>query len=170
VCVLPDAGPLITLAYAGALDLLLKPGWQVRIVDMVLHELTRRDTPTRNALQDWVARHALPVVATRTFARHQGSISGLEPLGRTSNLGELAIQEAMHQMALEEPTVVGLFLFEDHKIARSSFLVPDSCRKISTMAWLMFLERAGWIESAAAIERAAVVNGRAFSRIRFPPG
>jgi hypothetical protein len=30
--VLPDAGPLITLAYADSLDLLLKPGWPVEIV------------------------------------------------------------------------------------------------------------------------------------------
>ena len=62
VCVLPDAGPLITLAYADALDLLLKPGWPVRIVDMVHHELTRRDTPTSAALLSWMKRHALPMV------------------------------------------------------------------------------------------------------------
>jgi len=28
VALLPDAGPLITLAYADALDLLFKPGWR----------------------------------------------------------------------------------------------------------------------------------------------
>jgi hypothetical protein len=44
--VLPDAGPLITLAYADALDLLFKPDWPVEIVDMVLKELTRNATPT----------------------------------------------------------------------------------------------------------------------------
>ena len=43
---LPDAGPLITLAYAQALDLLFKPGWPVQIVDMVLQEVTRNRTPT----------------------------------------------------------------------------------------------------------------------------
>jgi hypothetical protein len=40
IALLPDAGPLITLAYADALDVLLKPGWIVMIVDMVLHEVT----------------------------------------------------------------------------------------------------------------------------------
>jgi hypothetical protein len=44
--VLPDAGPLITPAYADALDLLLTPGWPVLLVDMVLHEVTRNATPT----------------------------------------------------------------------------------------------------------------------------
>ena len=41
---LPDAGPLITLAYADALDLLFKPRWSVMLVDMVLHEVTRGAT------------------------------------------------------------------------------------------------------------------------------
>jgi hypothetical protein len=26
----------------------------------------------------------------------------------------------------------GIFLLEDHKIARASFLLPDNCRKVST--------------------------------------
>jgi len=30
----PDAGPLITLAYADRLDLLQRPGWPVHAVDM----------------------------------------------------------------------------------------------------------------------------------------
>ena len=46
VVLLPDAGTLITLAYADALDLLREPGWAVVLVDMVLHELTRNLTPT----------------------------------------------------------------------------------------------------------------------------
>jgi hypothetical protein len=45
VTLLPDAGPLITLAYADALDLLPKAGWSVALVDMVMHELTRNETP-----------------------------------------------------------------------------------------------------------------------------
>lgn len=58
VVLLPDAGPLITLAYAGALDLLLKPGWSVEIVDMVLHEITRNETPTSRAIGEWVIDHS----------------------------------------------------------------------------------------------------------------
>ena len=51
--VLPDAGPLITLAYADSLDLLLKPGWPVEIVDMVLKEVTRNKTPTSQRIASW---------------------------------------------------------------------------------------------------------------------
>ena len=136
IIVLPDAGPLITLAYAGALDLLLKPGWPVRIVDMVLHEVTRNNTPSSQKIQSWVDFAVLDVIKTRTYQHYQVAHSENREKTRKANLGELAIQEAMHDLALSEPTTTGIFLFEDHKIARASFLVPNNCRKISTRAWL----------------------------------
>lgn len=164
---LPDAGPLITLAYADALDLLLKPGWPVVIVDMVFHELTRQPSPTRQTLCDWVQRHAITLLPTQVLAQHL-----LAPPGARkpkANLGEFAIQETINRMALARPDQTGVFLFEDHRIARASFLLPPQCRKVSTRAFLIFLEERGWITSAAAIERQAVLAGRAFSRLRFPP-
>ena len=88
---------------------------------------------------------------------------------RKANLGELAIQETMNNLALAEPPSTGVFLFEDHKVARPSFLLPDNCRKVSTRAFLLFLEQNGWLtSSAAAVERRAIEAGRAFSRPRFP--
>ena len=164
VVLLPDAGPLITLAYADALDVLFKPRWSVMLVDMVLHEVTRNQTPTSKKLAKWAKSKKLPVVPTKTFQHYQ-QIS----TPRKSNLGELAIQEAMNYFALEQPPKTSVFLFEDHKIARVSFLVPDNCRKISTRAFLIFLEEKGWLESAADVERRALLAGRTFSRLRFPP-
>ena len=169
VVVLPDAGPLITLAYANALDLLLKPGWPVQIVDMVLHEVTRNATPTSEKIRLWVEQQSTPIVATRAYQHYQAAqVSGVTPPSK-ANLGEIAIQEAMHALALTSPATTGVFLFEDHKIARVSFLLPANCRKISTRAWLLFLEEKGWIASAAEVERSAIVQGRNFSRLRFPP-
>lgn len=169
IVLLPDAGPLITLAYADALDLLFKPGWSVALVDMVLHEVTRNQTPTSKKLAQWAKTHKLPIVPTRIHARYQQDVlsSAIEP--RKSNLGELAIQESMSNFALDQPPKTGVFLFEDHKIARASFVVPDNCRKVSTRAYLLFLEEKGWLASAAAIERKAIHAGRAFSALRFPP-
>jgi len=86
VVLLPDAGPLITLAYADSadsLDLLFAPGWPVRLVDMVWHEVTRHATPTRQKLIDWASRHAVPVLATRTFQRHEAQ-SALASSGRAN--------------------------------------------------------------------------------------
>jgi hypothetical protein len=169
VVLLPDSGPLITLAYADALDLLLKPGWPIVLVDMVLHEVTRNQTPTSEKLAQWVAASQLSVRTTRTFQHHQRTLAANPAAARTSNLGELAIQETMNDFALEQAPQTGVFLFEDHKIARASFLLPDNCRKISTRAFLLFLEQQGWLASAAEIERQAILAGRNFSRLRFPP-
>ena len=165
---LPDAGPLITLAYADALDLLFKPGWRVALVDMVLHEVTRNHTPTSERLARWVDSHGIAVRPTRTFARYQEALAAGES-PRRHHLGELAIQETLNEFALAVPPRTGVFLFEDHKIARSSFLVPGHCHKISTRAFLLFLEDKGLLASATDVERRAVQAGRAFSRLRFPP-
>lgn len=177
ILLLPDAGPLITLAYADALDLLFKPGWSVQIVDMVLREVTRNQTPTSLAIAEWVNANNLRVLPTKTLAHFQhlqttgaapGAIAGTTP-ARKSNLGELAIQEVMNDFALFNPPPTGVFLFEDHKIARTSFLLPDHCRKVSTRAFLIFLEQKGWLASAAEVEREAILGGRNFSKLRFPP-
>ena len=163
---LPDAGPLITLAYADALDLLLKPGWAIALVDMVLHELTRNETPTSARIAGWARESGVPIVETKVY--HHYAQSHAATPGRKANLGELAIQEAMSAFGLADERT-GIFLFEDHKIARASFLLPSNCRKISTRAFLLFLEHQGLIESDADIERRAIRAGRHFSQIRFPP-
>lgn len=168
IVLLPDAGPLITLAYADALDLLFKPGWPVQIVDMVLLEVTRNETPTSKLISRWAEK--LPILTTRTHQRYREAVERRDATTSKANLGELAIQEAMNDIAQSSPPRTGVFLFEDHKIARASFLLPTNCRKISTRAWLLFLEQRGWLDSAARIERTALINGRKFSHLRFPPG
>lgn len=170
VVLLPDAGPLITLAYADALDLLFRPGWEVVLVDMVLHEVTRNETPTSEKLARWVQDQPLAVLPTKTFRHYQQTQAATAAAPGKAHLGELAIQEAMNDFALVEPPKTGVFLFEDHKIARVGFLVPDNCRKVSTRAFLLFLEQKGWLESATEVERRAIQGGRAFSKLRFPPG
>jgi hypothetical protein len=169
VLLLPDAGPLITLAYANALDLLKKPGWQVQVVDMVLHEVTRNATPTSLAIGTWVAQNNVAVLPSKTFAHYQ-QLQTQDAKVRKANLGELAIAEIMGDFARQLPEATGVLLFEDHKIARNSFVLSSNCRKVSTRAFLIFLERNGWIDSAAAaVERTATQNGRQFSQIKFPP-
>lgn len=172
IVLLLDAGPLTTLAYADALDVLFRPGWSVVLVDMVLHEATRNQTPTSRKLTLWVKAHQLPILPTKIYQRYQQALLSSADVSRQSNLGELAIQESMNSFALQSPPKTGVFLFEDHKISRASFIVPDNCRKVSTRAFLLFLEQKGWLDSsmsASGIERKAIQAGRAFSSLRFPP-
>lgn len=168
IVLVPDAGPLITLAYADSLDLLFKPGWPVVLVDMVLHEVTRHQTPASARLAQWAMTHNVTVLATRVGQRYQRILEAESMAPRKAHLGEMAIQDAMNDYALEQPPKTGVFLFEDHKIARTSFLVPEQCRKVSTRAFLIFLEQKGWLASAAAIECRAIQAGRTFSSLRFP--
>ena len=168
VTILPDAGPLITQAYADALDLLLRPGWQVALVDMVFEELTRNVTPTSERIATWVRDNKLTVFPTKVFEHYEKKSVGGTPV-RKSSLGELAIQETMNEFALRDPPQTGVFLFEDHKIARASFLVPDCCRKVSTRAFHLFLEQEKLISSSVEVERRAIAAGRMFSQVRFPP-
>jgi hypothetical protein len=169
ILLLPDAGPLITLAYADALDVLFKAGWSVQIVDMVLHEVTRNQTPTSQAIGTWADKNKLKILPTKIYKYYQGAQAGGATIPKKSNLGELAIQEVMTDLVLHNPTPTGVFLFEDHRIARAGFVLPENCRKVSTRAFLTFLEQKGWLEPAAAVERKAILNGRNFSQIRFPP-
>lgn len=171
VILLPDAGPLITLAYADALDVLFRPGWSVQMLDMVWHEVTRNQTPTSEKIHQWATAHALPILPTRTFRRFIGAQEAGGARLKKTHLGELSIQEIMNEFALAEQPTTGVFLFEDHKIARVSFLLPEMCHKISTRAYLLFLEQRGLLDAtqtAASIERAAIINGRNFSQLRFP--
>lgn len=164
IALLPDAGPLITLAYANTLDVLFKPGWQVMMVDMVLHELTRNATPTSQIIAQWAAQDTVRIVPSKTLAAHLDA-----PQSRTAHLGEQAIQETLNGFALVNPPQRAVLLFEDHAIAKLSFFVPPDCQKVSNRAFLIFLEQKGWIESAAAVERQAIQAGRQFSQLRFPP-
>lgn len=110
--------------------------------------------------------HVLPT-KTLKHVQHAQTTDAVAP--RTANLGELAIQEAMNDFALMDSSLTGVFLFEDHKIARAGFRLPANCRKVSTRAFLTFLEQKSWIASAAVVERKDIQNGRHFSQLRFPP-
>jgi hypothetical protein len=168
IILLPDAGPLITLAYADALDLLLQPGWTVQVPDMVLHELTRSRTPTSEKIQRWQQDTGTAVVATRTFDEHCRLAQLSERAPRSHGLGERAIQEIAQAMASISPEPVLIVLFEDHKLARRSFVLPAACLKMTTRALLSFLETSGRLASAEDVASRAVAAGRLFSRLRFP--
>jgi hypothetical protein len=165
---LPDAGPLITLAYANQLDLLQRPGWPLRLVDMVLYEVTRNPTPSRDAIRRFVEAQRVTLIETQVGRRYQRQLAAQPDQIRRAGLGELAIQEAINTLALKSPAQPAVFLFEDHKIARTSFHLPDGTLRVSTRAFLLFLEQQGHIDSAAEIEHAAITAGRSFSRLRFP--
>lgn len=76
----------------------------------------------------------------------------------------MATRDAINQLALLEPPQAPVLLFEEHKIARASFHLPKGTLRVSTRA---FLQDKGWLESAADVERRAILVGLRFSQLRF---
>lgn len=163
--VVPDAGPLITLAYADRLDLLLAMGVEVVVVDMVKLELTRHLTPTSEKILAFLENNSIRVIETEIGkeAVAQGSAF------KKRHAGERAIQDFLFEFYDEseqqEQPRYALLLFEDRKIAGTSFVLPENVYVISTMALLRKLEEMRIIPSALEIRDAAVKAGRDYSQL-----
>jgi hypothetical protein len=91
--IVPDSSPLITLAMAGALDLLLRPGLKIIIPDGVHWEVAR-DANLAGATDiiDWMKRNPGQVVIypTQEFANHQTLIAA--GVKRVRGLGERCVK------------------------------------------------------------------------------
>jgi hypothetical protein len=174
--VVPDAGPLITLAYAGRLELLLALGLKVVVIDMVKFELTRHFTPTSQAILNFIEAHQIEVIETETgrLAQQLGADF------KKRHAGERAIQDFLfdfydeinaEQATQQTSERYALLLFEDHKIAGTGFVLPDNVYVISTQAFLHRLEALKLIPSAQEITGLAVQAGRHHSQrvMDLPP-
>lgn len=169
--VVPGAGPLITLAYADRLDLLLALEVEVVAVDMVKLELTRHLTPTSEKILAFFEDNDIRIIETEIGkeAVAQGSAF------KKRHAGERAIQDFLFEFYDEseqqEQPRYALLLFEEHKIASTSFVLPENVYVISTMALLRKLEEMLIIPSAIKIRDAAVKAGRNFSQLNVcdPP-
>lgn len=180
--VLPDTGPLITLAQADSLDLLLafNPG-KVRIVltDLVEFECTRHrsDHPDAQRIADFLQRNAHRVEiqstvygqqvisGTRSYEAFQSdpklqaayAAAGLKPPpGPVADSGEVSISGYVHQLIGQPPGPPCLIIAEDDYFLRASpGALPGNARIISTMAYLLELERLEPKFSAKAVMKQA---------------
>lgn len=164
--VLPDAGPLITLAHADALHLLLafKDRVELVITDMVEFEVTRRRSEHADAqrIADFLARHAgriviqptafgrMAISAALTHERYMESeqvrafyvanrMPVPEPLA--PNCGELSINSYVTELIEHPPGCPCLIVAEDDYFLRStSGSLPGNAHIISTATLLDQLE------------------------------
>lgn len=170
--VVPDAGPLITLAYAGRLDLLLAIPVKIVIIDMVKLELTRSKTETSELILNFIIKNNIEIKKTDIGSR--ALIEG--DAFKKAHAGERAIQDFLfdfydENLQSEDRQKVALLLFEDHKIAGTAFVLPDNVYTISTKAFLNRLEALKIIDSAQDVVNAAFLAGRNFSQreVDVPP-
>jgi hypothetical protein len=101
--IVPDTGPLITLAAADGLDYLLYPAVPVYVPDAVLYEATvKSDALGAQSIAEWLQRHSQQVfpLVTQIFADHLAMLDA--GLKTPRDLGERAAIEAIrHTLVLQ---------------------------------------------------------------------
>ena len=168
--VVMDTGPLITLAAAGNLDYLLRPGVPVYIPDAVLYEATR-DGGALGApeILAWTQAHedGIRTVSTETFFNYVEN-RRLRDHWRERDLGERAALEAIHDaihLSREERAVL---ITEDDRVLRRVLVTEAELTAriipVTTRDFLVALEEAGWINSVDEVYRRAEDVGRLASR------
>jgi hypothetical protein len=151
--IVPDTGPLITLAAADCLDYLLYPTVPVYVPDAVLYEATvKSDALGAQSITEWAQRHSQQVypLVTQVFADHLAMLEA--GLRATRDLGERAAIEAIrHTLALAK-NERAIFITEDDRLLTGTYVVLDVDRdrmiSITTRDFLEGLEEAQRINSA----------------------
>lgn len=159
--VLPDTGPLISLAAGDALDLLLLARRDVRIVltDVVEFEATRRaDTFVDGAkIQQFLRDHAERVEVLPTTIGQlalpdlRRRLDAGEFAKLPKDIGELSITNFVISLRTSNPGDPTLVLIEDEWFTANAYAVPGNVHLLSTSAFLDGLEKAGLLKSAADV-------------------
>lgn len=186
--VLPDTGPLITLAHANALELLLAfDAEQVQLVitDMVEFEATRNRSTHADAQQisDFIERNAgriviektafgqMAISAARIYERYSDSQQLRDfyqasdmpaPAPLAPNSGELSINSYVTELIGQPPGPPCLVIAEDDFFLRSTpGALPGNAHIISTATLLETLERLNpKIKAHDVLDAATHFNGR----------
>lgn len=165
--IVTDTSPLFTLALAGSLDTLLRPGLPVRIPDAVYIEATRvHGAPGAEQIVEWINAHLdlVQIVPTDIGIDQQRR---LEEGRGIRGLGEQAAIEALDRFLRSDATAEALLLFEDSDIERRQAVFDPRVSLISTGDFLRELETAGLIQSTDYILDQAAAQGRNVERQRL---
>jgi hypothetical protein len=164
--IVTDTSPLLTLALADSLEVLLRPGLPVSIPDAVYIEATRvHGAPGAEQIVEWINAHLdeVRIVPTDIGIDQQRR---LEEGRSTRGLGEQAAIEALDRFLRSNPAAEALLLFEDTDLERRRAIVDQRVSLISTGDFLRELEAAGLIQSTDEILDRASAQGRNVARQR----
>ena len=163
-----DTGPLITLAAADSLDYLLYPNVTVVIPDAVFYEATR-DTAKLGAqsIVDWVkAHHARIEIAVTNAYLNFDAAREVNPRAREPSLGERAAVEVIEEPARLQGEDKAILLCEETAVTRR-IVVRERTKiiELTTMDFLILLEKEKRIQSADAVFERALAAGRTPSMV-----
>ncbi len=157
---IPDSGPLFSLAAGGLLPLLAK--FRVGLTDVV-----RAETIDRGLLP------AASIEARNLLAYYNANASNIEtlptqvgaliaksaPSRLPPNLEELSIQSFLTALQVTSPGAHPVVLFEDSWFLRNAAALNKPYTLLSTQAFLLYAEEKKWIASARQA-RAAIALAR----------
>jgi hypothetical protein len=160
----PDAGPLISLARGSALDVLLLLGLPIHVVDQVRYEATKdRRFPDAVAIETFLRAHPGRVYEFETWVGRSAA-AARETAGpiRQPGLGEAAMAEFLARLdeIIDVENGAALLLFEDSDVLHRSFSLPRNVHVLSTRALLLGLQARGAIASAEDIWQRIRRGGR----------
>ena len=158
--IVTDASPLITLAAAGSLDVLLLSRQRVIVPDMVRHEIVRfPEKPGATEVMEWIRTNGPDRVMVGSTTEYEEFLvlQQSNPNVRIRNRGELAAAEILTR-ELESTIEAAILLFEDSDVRKTNFLIrlPDNVLILSTSEFLFGLEKMKLIKNAKAILAKAV--------------
>jgi hypothetical protein len=164
--IVADAGPLITLAVADSLNVLLRQNQRVIIPDMVKFEVTRDiSKPGSLKIHEWIRAHEPEDVFVATTEIFESFSTLLKLRPGTVRLKGLTGENAASEVLAREISKnmdAGILLFEDGDVRVDNFLfrMPDNVLIMSTSEYLYGMEKAHLIESAIdIIARAIPIRG-----------
>jgi hypothetical protein len=161
--IVPDSGPLLTLAAANSLDLLTRPGIQVLVPDGVYFETVRYPhMPGADDIVQWAkqAGDLVRIVPTETNAEAQQYLVNNPDKKRKRGLGEQCALEVVNDQSLAHPGTKSMLIYEDSDVTGLRLVRPNDVDTISTSDFLHLLEEARLIQSADHILDTAVAGGR----------
>lgn len=170
--VIPDSGPLISLARADRLDLVEVFNRPIVIADIVRLEcLKKPSAPDYPVLARWFARigNRARVVATPMREPYEAALER-ERAGdvrATSGFGDATLSYMLRRLDdFAAPGTIPLVLVEDEGASRllSRF---ERAHILSTRTWLIALERAGVIPSAGDVIGEIAHSGREVSHLQI---
>lgn len=163
--IITDASPLITLAKADALDVLLIPGWPIAVPDAVYAEAADVRFADGNRVGEWISANPYRVrIEPTEKGRQQAALWSLNQKAR--DFGELAALEVgtAHMRQSHDNRVV--LLYEDGDLDQLRASINARVALLTTGSFLASLQRRGLIQSVDKILDDAERVGRNVERQR----
>lgn len=160
-----DASPLITLAKAGELDVLLRQHLPIIIPDAVYREATSPNYEDGHAIAAWIIANEHRVRVAVTDAGLQQDVL-LRAGAKARQMGEIAAIEVINRFLTATPDDLAVLIYEDSDVRKLP--VIERTRTVTTGAFLVALERANLIQSADRILDQASHAGRNVDAQREP--